>query len=142
MPPGYRVEHRPANGLITSGAASFLAAYVAALVAGASSGFDDGGGWLIVPVIGPLAAIGARTYHCNNDPTQANKCINGAFNEVQTIAVLSADAVVQATGAVLFVAGLGSGRDELVRSDLQAEMRLAPRVVGTTGFGLGVDGHF
>jgi hypothetical protein len=142
IPPGYRVEHRSANGLIAAGLASFLAAYGAALIAGAGSGFDDGGGWLIVPVIGPLATIGARSYHCDNDPTHANKCISGAFSEVQTIAVLSADAVVQATGAVLFLAGLGSGRDELVRSDVQARVRLTPRIVGTTGFGLGFDGRF
>ena len=142
IPPGYRVEHRSANGLIAAGSASFLAAYGAALVVGAGSGFDDGGGWLIVPVLGPLATIGARTYHCDNDPTHANKCISGAFNEVQTIAILSADAVVQATGAVLFLAGLGSGRDELVRTDVQAGVRVSPRAVGSSGFGVGFDGRF
>ncbi|MEP7050206.1 MAG: hypothetical protein ABJB12_07635 [Pseudomonadota bacterium] len=142
VPPGYRVEHRSANGLLAAGLASFLTAYSAALLAGAGSGFDDGGGWLIVPVVGPLATIGARSYHCDNDPTRANKCISGAFSQVQTIAVLSADAVVQATGAVLFLAGLGSGRDELVRNDLQVGVRLTPRVVGATGFGVGFDGRF
>ena len=142
VPPGYRVEHRSANGLIAGGLVSFVTAYGAALIVGAGSGFDDGGGWLIVPVVGPLAAIGARSYHCDNDPTHANKCISGAFSEVQTIAVLSADAVVQATGAVLFLAGLGSGRDELVRTDLQTGLRVTPRVVGSTGFGLGFDGRF
>jgi len=50
--------------------------------------------------------------------------------------------VVQATGAVLFVAGLASGRDELVRTDLAAKVRISPRAVGATGFGIGVDGHF
>ncbi|MEO8901471.1 MAG: hypothetical protein ABI488_07105 [Polyangiaceae bacterium] len=142
VPPGYRVEHRSANGLIAAGLASFLTAYGAALVVGAGDSFSGGSGWLVLPVLGPWAAIGARSYHCDNDPTHANKCISGAFNQVQTIAILSGDAVVQATGAVLFLAGLGSARDELVRNDLQAGVRVTPRVVGTSGFGLGFDGRF
>ncbi len=142
VPPGYRVEHRSANGLIAAGLATLLTGYSAGLIVGASDSFSDGTGWLIVPVIGPLAAIGARTYQCDNDPTHANKCVSGAFNEVQTIAILSADAVVQATGAALFLAGLGSGRDELVRTDLQTGVRVTPRAVGASGFGLGFDGRF
>jgi hypothetical protein len=142
VPAGYRVEHRSANGLIAGGLVSFAVSYIAALAVGAGDGFGDGTGWTVVPVIGPWAAIGARSYHCTNDPLQANKCVNGAFNEVQTIAILSADAVVQATGAVLFLAGLGSGQDELVRSDLETGLRVTPRAVGSTGFGLGFDGRF
>ncbi len=142
VPVGYRVEHRSANGLIAGGLTSFAVSYIAALAVGVGDGFGDGTGWTVVPVIGPWAAIGARSYHCENDPLQANKCVNGAFNEVQTIAILSADAVVQATGAVLFFAGLGSGQDELVRSDLETGLRVTPRAVGTTGFGLGFDGRF
>jgi len=142
IPPGYRVEHRSANGLIGGGLASLVIAYGTAVILGASANFENGAGWLLVPVVGPWAAIGARSYHCANDPLLANKCVSGAFSEVQTIAILSGDAVVQATGAVLFVAGLASGRDELVRTDLAAKVRISPRAVGATGFGIGVDGHF
>jgi hypothetical protein len=142
IPVGYRVEHRAANGLIYGGLATLVIAYSTAIVVGASAKFEDGTGWLVMPVIGPWAAIGARSYHCKNDPLLANQCVSGAFSEVQTIAILSADAVVQATGAVLFVAGLASGRDELVRTDLPATVRITPRAVGASGFGLGVDGRF
>jgi len=142
IPPGYRVEHRSANGLIAGGLVSFTVSYIAALAIGAGDGFGDGSGWTVLPVIGPWAAIGARSYHCDNDPTQATKCVTGAFNEVQTIAILSADAVVQATGAVLFLAGLGSGEDDLVRSDIETGVRFAPRGVGSTGVGFGFDGRF
>jgi len=128
--------------LIAGGLVTFAVSYIAALAVGVGDGFGDGTGWTVVPVIGPWAAIGARSYHCTNDPLQANKCVNGAFNEVQTIAILSADAVVQATGAVLFLVGLGSGQDELVRSDLETGLRVTPRAVGSTGFGLGFDGRF
>ena len=142
VPPGYQVEHRSANGFIVGGLATLGVAYGTAFIVAASADFKDGTGWLVLPVIGPWAAIGARSYQCDNDPLHANACVSGAFNEVQTIAILSADAVVQATGAVLFLAGLASGRDELVRSDLQTSVRVTPRALGASGFGLGFDGRF
>jgi hypothetical protein len=128
--------------MIGGGLATLLLGYGTAIVLGASAKFKDGTGWLALPVIGPWAAIGARSYHCANDPLLAQQCVSGAFSEVQTIAILSADAVVQATGAVLFVAGLASGQDELVRTDLPVSVRISPRAVGATGFGIGVDGRF
>jgi len=142
IPPGYHVEHRAANGLIYGGLSTLVIAYTTAIVLGATADVKAGTGWLALPVIGPWAAIGARSYHCSNDPLLANKCVSGAFSEVQTIAILSADAVVQATGAVLFVAGLASGHDELVRNDLPVSVRVLPRAVGANGFGIGVDGRF
>jgi hypothetical protein len=137
------VVHRSENGFIVGGLATLIVAYGAAFAVGADANFKGGTGWVLLPVIGPWAAIGARAYHCNDDLSAANAaCITGAFNEVQTIAILSADAVVQATGAVLFFAGLASGRDELLRSDLETGLRVTPRAVGASGFGLGFDGRF
>jgi hypothetical protein len=142
------LEHRPANGLIIGGLASLIVGNATAIVVGGGDDFKNGTGWVVVPVIGPWAAIGARAYHCDNSATDvleaqksANQCVRGAFNEVQTIAILSADAVVQATGAVLFLAGLASGEDQLVRTDV-AGVRVTPRAVGRDGFGLGFDGRF
>lgn len=149
VPPGYRLEHRAANGLIIGGVASLAVGYITALAVGGNDDFKNGTGWVLLPVVGPWAAIGARAYHCDNSATDvlqaqkaANQCVRGAFNEVQTIAILSADAVVQATGAVLFLAGLASGEDQLVRDDLQAHVRVTPRAVGANGFGIGFDGRF
>lgn len=142
IPLGYHVEHQPATGMIIGGLATLGIAYSTALIVGASANFADGTGWLAIPVIGPWAAIGARSYTCANDPTLANKCVSGAFSEVQTIAILSADGVIQAAGTVLFVVGLASGHDELVRTDQAVTFRVLPRAVGATGFGVGVDGRF
>lgn len=136
------MEHRPATGMIGGGLATLVIAYGTAIVFGAGAKFNDGTGWLLLPVVGPWAAIGARSYHCDNNPLLANACVSGAFSEVQSIAILSADAVVQATGAVLFIAGLASGHDELVRSDLPATVRILPRAIGGNGFGIGVDARF
>ena len=148
MPPGYKLEHRSANGLIIGGLASLVVGYVTAIAVGGGDNFKDGTGWVLLPVIGPWAAIGARSYHCDNSALDvlaaeksANACVRGAFNEVQTIAILSADAVVQATGAVLFLAGLASGEDQLVRTDV-AGGRGTPRALGRDGFGVGFDGRF
>lgn len=148
VPPGYQVEHRSANGLIIGGVASLVVGYATALAVGGGDNFKNGTGWVVLPVIGPWAAIGARSYHCDNSATDilqaqasANQCVRGAFNEVQTIAILSADAVVQATGAILFLAGLASGEDLLVRTDV-AGLRLTPRAVGRDGVGFGFDGRF
>ncbi len=148
VPPGYKVERRSANGLIIGGVASLLVGYVTAIAVGGGDDFKNGTGWVVLPVVGPWAAIGARSYHCDNSALDvlqaqkaANQCVRGAFNEVQTIAILSADAVVQATGAVLFLAGLASGEDQLVRTDL-AGLQLTPRQVGRDGFGIGFDGRF
>jgi len=142
IPPGYRVEHRPATSMIVGGLTTLVIAYGAAIGVGVGDNFKNGTGWTAVPVLGPWAAIGARSFHCNNDPLAANDCVKNAFSEVQTIAILSADAVVQATGAVLFLVGLGSGTDELVRSDVEAHVRVTPRAVGRDGFGIGFDGRF
>ena len=148
VPPGYKLEHRSANGLIIGGAASLLVGYVTAIAVGGGDNFKNGTGWVVIPVIGPWAAIGARSYHCDNnvlDVATAQQsytaCVRGAFNEVQTIAILSADAVVQATGAVLFLAGLASGEDQLVRTDV-AGVSVTPRALGRDGFGVGFDGRF
>lgn len=148
VPPGYKVEHRAANGLIIGGLASLIVGYATAIAVGGGDNFKNGTGWVIVPVLGPWAAIGARAYHCENSAadvlqaqTFANQCVRGAFNEVQTIAILSADAVVQATGAVLFLAGLASGEEQLVRTEVAA-VRVTPRAVGRDGFGIGFDGRF
>ena len=152
VPAGYRVEHRAANSLIIGGLTALVVSYGTAVIVGGSESFQNGTGWTVVPVIGPWAAIGARSYHCASQANVATvatanasvtACVRGAFSEVQTIAILSADAVVQAAGAVLLLAGLGSGRDELVRDDLGLGFRLTPRAVGSNGgFGLGIDGRF
>jgi hypothetical protein len=47
-----------------------------------------------------------------------NQCVGRAFDEVVTVVFLTADGLIQATGAVLFFVGLGSGYLELVREDL------------------------
>ena len=129
MPPGYRVVERPASGLTIGGAVTFAASYAAGLGLAASQSFDNGTAYTAIPVFGPWAAIGGRTFKCKvalsaatltaKDAQKAiNKCVGVAFDEVTTVVFLTADGLVQATGAVIFFIGLASGYQELVRKDL------------------------
>jgi len=129
VPPGYRVVDRSATGLTVGGALTFGASYAAGLALAASQGFGNGTGYTAIPVIGPWAAIGGRTFNCKVSVATSSvssvalqkaikQCVGFAFDEVTTVVFLTADGLVQATGAVLFFIGLGSSYQELVRKDL------------------------
>jgi hypothetical protein len=148
VPPGYRVVQRSASGLTLGGGLTFLGAYAAALGLAASQSFENGTGYTAIPLVGPWAAIGGRTFKCNAPVTTntvaslqraINKCVGTAFDEVVTVVFLTADGLVQATGAALFFVGLGSGYLELVREDLP---KTAVHMLPEGGFGLTVSGDF
>jgi hypothetical protein len=141
VPPGYEIEHRPASGLIAGGLVTLITAYGAAIVIGAGQDFENGTGWLAVPLLGPWGAIGARTFTCRVPLEQSRKCVNEAFDEVELLVFMTADGLVQGAGAALFLVGLASGHEELVRQDLK-KVSLGPRRMGRDGWGLGVSGLF
>lgn len=141
IPPGYVVERRAATGLIAGGLVTLLVSYTAAIVIGAGQDFENGTGWLAAPIIGPWGAIGARTFRCSVPLEQSRKCVNQAFDEVELLVFMTADGLIQATGATLFVIGLASGHKELVRQDL-TKVSVGPRRIGRDGYGFGIDGHF
>ena len=129
VPPGYRVVERSASGLTIGGGLTFVASYLAGLGLAASQSFENGTGYVAIPVAGPWAAIGGRTFKCKVAVATSavsatavqsaiNKCVGFAFDEVTTVVFLTADGLVQATGAAIFFIGLASGYQELVRQDL------------------------
>jgi hypothetical protein len=149
VPRGYRVVHRPATGLKIGGGLTFGAAYLAGLGLAASQSFGNGTAYTALPIIGPWAAIGGRSFRCKvpitADATGAavqralNACVGEAFDEVTTVVFLTADGLIQATGAVIFLVGLASGHDELVRKDLP---KTAVTVFPEGGVGFSVRGNF
>jgi hypothetical protein len=151
VPAGYRVVKRSASGLTIGGGVTFGAAYAAALGLAATQNFENGTAYTAIPVIGPWAAIGGRTFKCKTSipvsqnttakqvTTAINQCVGTAFDEVVTVVFLTADGLVQATGAVLFFVGLASGYEELVRNDLP---KTAIDVYPEGGGGLSVSGSF
>lgn len=148
VPTGYRVVDR-SSGLVLGGGLTFLAGYAAGLGLAASQSFAKGTGYVAIPVAGPWAAIGARSFSCkvpisiNVDGAtvqrELNKCVGQAFDEVTTVVFLTVDGLIQATGAVLFFVGLGSGYQELVREDLP---KTAVTVLPEGGMALSVSGQF
>ncbi len=148
VPPGYRVVDRANSGLIIGGGVTFLLAYAAGLGLAASQSFENGTGYTAIPVAGPWAAIGGRSFQCKAPVTtntvQAlqkaiNRCVGTAFDEVTTVVFLTADGLVQATGAALFLVGLATGHQELVREDLP---KTAVTVLPEGGFALSLWGSF
>jgi len=146
VPPGYRVVDRAASGLTIGGGLTFVASYLAGLGLAATQSFENGTGYVAIPVAGPWAAIGGRTFRCkvsvatsavSSTAVQSaiNKCVGFAFDEVTTVVFLTADGLVQATGAAIFFIGLASGYQELVRADLP-KAALYPLPEGGAAFSL------
>lgn len=148
VPAGYRVDYDANTGLIVGGLVTTLVGYGAALAVGQGSDFKNGTGWLAVPLIGPWAALAGRQNPCAGldvsnpdiEDLEDAECIEEALDEAQLMAFMTIDGLVQATGAVLFVIGLATGEDRLVRQDI-AGFRLMPRV-GRSGFGLSASTRF
>lgn len=148
VPPRYRVVER-SSGLVLGGGLTFLAGYAAGLGLAASKSFENGMGYTAIPVVGPWAAIGARSFSCrvpisiNVDGAavqrELNKCVGQALDEVTTVVFLTVDGLVQATGAVLFLIGVGSSYKELVREDLP---NTAIRFLPEGGAALSFSGRF
>lgn len=143
IPPGYHAESRSASGFVVTGGITFGLAYVAAFGMALAQDFENGSGWLAVPLVGPWGAIGARSFECKaeTDIEEARECFDGAYKEATTIAVLAGDGVVQAIGAAIFIAGLTTRTHELVRNaEAGVNVSASPRLGG--GFDLGLHGRF
>jgi hypothetical protein len=120
VPPGYRVETSGNSGLLIGGGLLFGIGYITGLVVASSEDFGNGTSWLAVPVIGPWAAIGARSFECSAATVETTRrCVNRAFDEVELITLIAVDGLVQATSVGLIIAGLASRKSELVRSDIK-----------------------
>jgi len=132
---------------VVGGLLTLAAAYGAGIALAASESFENGTGYVAIPVFGPWAAIGGRTFKClapvastvQAAQKATNTCVSTAFDEVTTVVFLTADGLVQATGAVLFFVGLASGYDQLVRADLP---KAAITVLPEGGMALSVSGNF
>lgn len=117
VPPGYEVESQAASGLITAGMVTLMLGYVAGAGVAAANDFENGTGWLLVPVVGPWGAMGARTLSCNPDEFEQSACTEAAVDELTMFAFLAVDGLVQATGTALLLAGVLSREHWLVRTD-------------------------
>ena len=124
IPYGYHQQTRARRGLVIAGSIVFGVTYLytAELAADSPNSRGANESWLWIPVLGPLLQM------TETDSTLGN----GA---------LTLDALAQASGAAMLIAGFIFPRTILVRSDL-ASMTVAPMRIGPEGSGLGVVGRF
>jgi len=129
IPQGYHRETRVRKGMVISGAIVFGVPYLySALIAAvgsdiaSSTGESNKVGALAVPVLGPFIEMG------ETGSSTANF-------------MLAIDGVAQAAGAFMFIYGLTSPRNVLVRNDL-AMVTVTPMRFGKDGSGLGLVGRF
>ena len=145
VPPGYEIVNRPATGLLAGGLVGLGVAYTGGVVFAAVNGFKNGTGWLAVPIVGPWGAIGGRNYETCRTRTvaEAKACVRNAVKEVQVITFFAVDGIGQLAGGLVTLAGLVSGKEELVRSDLveKVQVSVLPPVHGSP-WAVSVSGQF
>ena len=145
---GYQLEETRPTAPLVYGAVAVALPYVTGLGIGAAESFDNGSGWLALPVLGPWAALGARSDPCAGivdeqqpmapvDDSKVGRCV--AEPLVRGLLVL--DGVLQAAGGVLLIVGASTKERRLVRADV-ARVVATPRLVGKRGLGVGVTGIF
>lgn len=131
IPPGYTVEERVRRGPIIAGSIVFGVPYVLGLLAASADDFPNQSGWLAVPVVGPWVTLVSREETCTNGYDDDSDYYNyDCTDGVQTLLVL--DALMQTTGAALFIWGVSSTKKVLVRDDVA--LTLTPARVGS-GYG-------
>jgi hypothetical protein len=144
IPPGYRLEKRPRTGLIIAGAVVTAVPYFIGLSIASAAKFDNATGFLAIPAIGPWLTLAVRD---NNNCYDEFNSVNGVSTsrycpaDAGVVTLLVLDALVQTTGALLFVIGIASDRELLVRQDV-AKLRLTPLRFNGGGHGLGLRGTF
>jgi hypothetical protein len=139
VPAGYHLESHTRTGFVIAGSIVVGIGYI--FVAPAGMGSEDSGNhWLIVPVIGPWAAMAAHK-HCSdrNDCGELSSVGEGLEDMLLTF-----DGIIQATGAILLSVGLFAKKDVLVRDDVATTLHhisVSPMIGGRTGTGLMLTGY-
>jgi len=120
---GYHVEERPRQAPITVGLIIGGAAYAIGLFAASSDGFANGKGWLVVPVLGPWLAMGARKNRCAPLSSSTSvSYVSDCLDDDSARALLILDGIHQAAGALLVVMGLTIKRSWAVRDGVQVQV--------------------
>ena len=127
--------------LILVGAVMVGLPYATGLGIGASESFDNGSGWLAVPVAGPWASLSARRDPCaaSEDKQEFDSDVGKCVAEPLVRGMLVLDGVLQASGAVLMIIGASSGGP---KKPERTQVMAAPTPMGRAGYGMAVAGQF
>jgi len=139
IPPGYRVVHRPRQGLVIAGTIVFLVSYGIAFSVAMIDDFNHQTNWLVYPIAGPWLMMYNRSRpNCNTD--SGDGCVEQSLEGILRF-YLAVDGLAQAAGAAMLGFGL-AGRDILVRDYSYASVRLVPAPIGSSGYGATLTGRF
>lgn len=144
VPPGYLREDRPRTGVLVAGGLTLGVPWATGLGIAAASGFPNGSGWLVAPVIGPWAALGKRSNPCDGlDKAKSfNASVSQCVAEPVARAMLVVDGVLQATGAVLLVVGSSSDSVLVRQQPTGPTLSATASTMDGHGYGLRMFGRF
>lgn len=142
-PPDFVREKRPHTLTLALGGVALGLPWATGLGIAGASGFANGSGWLVAPIIGPWAALAKRSNPCDglDKATSFNPRVGQCVAEPLARAMLVVDGVLQATGAVLIVFGMQSDT-VLVKKTPSALVGVGPSPIGDHGYGLQMFGLF
>jgi hypothetical protein len=137
VPPGYHVEERARRGMIIGGAITLGVPYIIGLSFASDADFENSSGWLAVPALGPWLMMAFREDQCDDSIDRADDCLSdGALRFFLTL-----DGLAQTAGAILLLVGIVDTKPRLI-ADEGARIVVTPTRVGSTGYGLGLQGNF
>lgn len=144
IPPCYRLETEPRKGLVIAGAVTFGALYLLSAVAGAALEADTNATYapddeqdafwpLLLPVVGPFAALGTIKSSGEEDSFTAGRTI-----------LLLVDGLGQGIGLAMLISGALAEREMLVWDGVSgtgSQLSLGPAALGHGAWGLGLAGR-
>ena len=137
VPPGYHVEERARRGMIIAGAITLGVPYVIGLSFASAADFENSSGWLAVPALGPWLTMAFREDQCDEAEERFSDCVSDGILRVY----LTIDGLAQTAGAILLLVGIVDKKPRLV-ADEAARIVVTPTRIGSTGYGLGIQGIF
>jgi hypothetical protein len=141
VPAGYRVEEKVRTGLVVAGGLVLGIPYLIGLSAVSTKDSNNGANWLLVPVIGPWLALGARKQVCTYKVSNTNTTVLDPVEcttDALAVTGLVFDGIVQTAGATLLVIGFALPKKVLVRQDIA---QITFTRIGS-GYGVAAHGSF
>jgi hypothetical protein len=129
VPPGYHLEHGARDGIVAAGLVLFGLGYGGAVAVGASDGFQNKKGYLLVPIFGPAFLLDKRSWKNDGEATPGFLIFGAVM-----------DGGVQGAGLLFALREVVQPQTRLVR-DTALRLSVSP-AFARDFFGLSLTGQF